>query len=419
MSTLDLHRSLRTLFAEAGASPGDRWRAMAACLFAFSLPLAPMVLPLLLALVITTFVMDKDVWEHRPLFRIDPFAPATWSIVLLLLHLIGMLWTSNTSFGWFDIGIKLPLLVLPALSLLPGMRNRGRAAVLFSFCLGNVVAVLLCLALAAARAWSPDGLGIQEFISSAFSAMLHPSYFAWYLVMALACWFMGGLNDRFPRTIGVCVMVLLCLGAVLTGSRMGWIALPLVIVWSLATGWRDGWTRRSLLALLLASVGAGALLTASSEHVRYRVVEMFTDAGTSTTDPFSSAAIRRVTWSAAWEVATTNLPWGTGTGDVKDELLRQYASTGAAHALERKLNAHNQFLQTFAALGIPGLLTLFALLALPVLRRIGALQACALALVFLNFSVESMLEVQAGALFTGWLLWVLWWPPSPVASSRP
>ncbi|MBK8497258.1 MAG: O-antigen ligase family protein [Flavobacteriales bacterium] len=419
MSRQGLDRAARALFAEAGTSNGDRWRALAACLFAFSLPLAPMVLPLLLALAVATFIIDKDVWKYRPLLRIDPFAPATWSIVLLLLHLIGMLWTSNTSFGWFDIGIKLPLFLLPALAMLPGVRSQGRNAVLFSFCLGNVVAVLLCLALAAGRAWSPEGLGIQEFISSAFSATLHPSYFAWYLVMALACWYMGGLNDRFPRAIGAFFVMLLCAGVVLTGSRMGWITLPLVMVWSLASGWRDRWTRRSLLVLLLVSIGAGALLTAASEHVRYRVVEMFAPSDPTTADAFSSAAIRRVTWEAAWEVGKSNLPLGTGTGDVKDELLRQYESVGAQHALERKLNAHNQFLQTFAALGIPGVLVLLALFMFPMLRRIRALQACALVLVLLNFSVESMLEVQAGALFTGWLVWVLWWPTAPVASSRP
>lgn len=425
MSAPDLHRSLRVVFTEAGSSTADRWRSLTGCLFAFSLPLAPVVLPLMMVLVMITFLIDREVWRHRPALRIDALAPALWSVLFLVLHVIGMLWTSNTAFGWFDVGIKLPLLLLPMLSFFPGSRASGRDAMLLSFCAGNMIAVLLCLGLALGRSLSPGGLGIQEFISSTFSAVLHPSYFAWYLCTALACWFLGGLKDRVPRTIAVAFVVVMCAGLVLTGSRMGWITLPLVLVWSLVHGWRDGWTRRVLLTLLLTSVAGAAVLTTSSEHVRYRVLELFMPSTNPTADPFSSAAVRTVTWKAAWETGKWNLPLGTGTGDVKDELLLRYKEMGAQHALEHRLNAHNQFLQSFAALGVPGAMALSFMIVLPFLgmfRRKGphrALQACVLVLLLLNFSVESMLEVQAGALFTGWLVWLLWWPAAPVASSRP
>lgn len=420
-----LHPSLRSVFTEVGSSNGDRWRGLTACLLAFSLPLAPMVLPLIMVLMIATFLIDRDVWRTRPLLRVDFFAPALWSVVLLLVHVIGMAWTSNTSFGWFDVGIKLPLLLLPALTFFPSIRPKGRDAVLLSFCAGNAVAVLLCVALSIGRAASHEGLGIQEFISSAFSAVLHPSYFAWYLVVSLACWFMGGLKDRVGRITGLLFVGVACIGVLLTGSRMGWITLPLVLVWSLLSCWRDRWTRGVLLGVLLCSLLGGVLLTATSEHVRYRVVELFSPSGANAADPFSSAAIRKVTWSAALDVGRENMPLGTGTGDVKDELLLRYKETGAEHAFERQLNAHDQFLQTFAALGIPGVLALMLMLVLPLLVALRrgsshrALKACILVLVVLNFSVESMLEVQAGALFTGWLLWMLWWPAPPLASSHP
>lgn len=424
MSALDLHRSLRTVFSEAGSSTADRWRALTACVFAFTLPLAPAVLPLLLALWVATILIDRGVWRNRPLLRIDAFAPAFWSVLLLLVHIVGMLWTSNTAFGWFDVGIKLPLLVLPMLTFLPGARHAGHDAVLLSFCAGNMIAVLVCLGLAAVRATSSDGLGIQEFITSAFSAVLHPSYFAWYLVTALACWFLGGLKDRVPRAAGAAFVVIMCVGLVFTGSRMGWITLPLVLVWSLIHGWRDSWTRRVLLTLLLLSTLGAVVLTTVSEHVRYRVIELFRPS-TPAADPFSSAAVRTVTWKAAWEIGTWNMPMGTGTGDVKDELLLRYKEMGAQHALDNRLNAHNQFLQSFAALGFAGVLALVLMILLPLLRMLKrsgsdhALQACVLVLLLLNFSVESMLEVQAGTLFTGWLLWVLWWPRSGLASSPP
>lgn len=425
MKRTGLDKRLRNLFIGDGTSPGDRWRLLSTCLFAFCLPLAPAVLPLLMLLVIATHLIDREVWRQRPLLRFDPFSPALWSVLLLLLHVVGMVWTANTDFGWFDVGIKLPLLLLPMLAFLPGVRRTGRDAVLFSFCAGNMAAVIICLFSAVFRATMDDGLGASEFLSSRFSAVMHPSYFAWYLVMALACYFLGGLKDRLPRIEGIALVALLCIGLVLTESRMGWITLPLVLGWALVAGWQDRWMRKLLIGVLLSSMLGGAALTAFSEGVRYRVMELFTPTDPATADAGASAAIRTVVWKAAWQVGNYNLPWGTGTGDVKDELLLRYKEIGAVHAEERKLNAHNQFFQTFAALGIPGLAILALLVLLPLVRLLvrrdhgGSLQACALVLMALNFSVESMLEVQAGALFSAFLLWVLWWPRAAVSSSRP
>ncbi len=203
--------------------------------------------------------------------------------------------------------------------------------------------------------------------------MLHPSYFAMVpRTGARLLDFLGGLKDRLPRMEGIVLVGLLSIGLVLTESRMGWITLPLVLVWSLVTAWQDRWTRRLLLSVLVTSMLGGTALAIFSEGVRYRVMELFTPTDPATADAGASAAIRTVVWKAAWDVGNHNLPWGTGTGDVKDELLLRYKEIGAVHAEERKLNAHNQFLQTFAALGLPGLGALLLLMLLAPLLRLFA-----------------------------------------------
>jgi len=56
---------------------------------------------------------------------------------------------------------------------------------------------------------------------------------------------------------------------------------------------------------------------------------------------------------------------GTGTGDSKDELVKEYEKRGMTGALEHKLNAHNEFYQVFVSLGIIGFLLFLTSLFYP------------------------------------------------------
>jgi O-antigen ligase len=114
------------------------------------------------------------------------------------------------------------------------------------------------------------------------------------------------------------------------------------------------------------------------------------------------ANVRILIWDAATQVALKNLPLGVGTGDVKDELKKQYETNHYIRAYEENYNAHNQYLQIFATLGIVGFLSFLIILILPF--RIGFKNKDILFLVFgiiicINFLVESMLEKQAGIMF--------------------
>ncbi len=422
MSLRSLHLALLQVYAEGGDGPAERWRLLTACLFAAALPLAPTVLPLLLVVMLATQVVSGPVWR-RPLFQVDWRSPSPWLLVFFLLHVLGMLWTANTGFGWFDIGIKLGLCLLPLVAMLRGTGRRGRDAVLLSLCLGCAVAVVFYLLLAAYRAARADGAGLEEFISSRFSPGLHPSYLAWYLVSAIAVLLVGGTGARLPRSWRMAVLLILLLGVVLCQGRMGWMALPVVLAWALAQGWRDRVLRRDLIALFLAALLGGALLTAVSPGVRARMVDMVQAVGSDQADATQSAAVRTLTWRAAWQVGRAHLPLGTGTGDVKDELMLAYERMGAGQALEKRLNAHSQFLQSFAALGLAGMASLLLALLGGLVRARGpagdrGLRRLLLLVAVMNLSVESMLEVQAGVLFMAFIAWVAWWPGHGAASSR-
>jgi O-antigen ligase len=67
-----------------------------------------------------------------------------------------------------------------------------------------------------------------------------------------------------------------------------------------------------------------------------------------------------------------------------------------------QLNSHNQFLQTFLALGLPGILLLLSLFVFPIINSLKTknyILFCFLVIVFLNFLTESMLETISGVVF--------------------
>jgi O-antigen ligase len=111
---------------------------------------------------------------------------------------------------------------------------------------------------------------------------------------------------------------------------------------------------------------------------------------------------RVIILKSGWSVVSEHPVLGVGTGDVNDALEETYKTH--AHRIEATLhlNAHNQYLQSWLATGLPGLFLLVALTLWPVFRRPNWhpwLFPAFLILCAMNFSVESMLETQAGVLF--------------------
>jgi hypothetical protein len=82
--------------------------------------------------------------------------------------------------------------------------------------------------------------------------------------------------------------------------------------------------------------------------------------------------------------------------------MQEYQVRAMTGAQEKKLNAHSQLFQTTIAIGIPGLILLLLLFALPIVwgirRQFGflVLFAC---LFFVNMIPESMFQLQAGVTF--------------------
>ena len=115
-----------------------------------------------------------------------------------------------------------------------------------------------------------------------------------------------------------------------------------------------------------------------------------------------STAVRMLIWTAANNVIAENFIFGTGIGDSKDELIKEYEKQGMTGAIEHKLNAHNEFYQVFVSIGVVGFIIFLMSLFLPLVNAFkssNSIYGLFLLIIIFNFIPESMLEAQAGVMF--------------------
>lgn len=326
-------------------------------------------------------------------------------VALYLLYIIGLLWTSNFKYAGLDLQSKLPLLLLPVaigtFELSPIEFNRIKSAFRYGCLMAGTV-----LLISAVKQYFQTNLSSVFFYTEYSRPLMHPTYQSMFLTMGII------LNlDRLNQSADIRRMIpvlsellFLSFNMILLSARMALIAAVLVIFYAVIRCL----IQRPRLKIQLAAYAIFMVLTA----LIYRGANHFSDRfgqvenAISLKDPtqakqHNSASGRVEIWKESIVLLEENWLTGTGTGDVKDELLASYARNNFTYGLERKLNSHNQFLQTFLTLGITGFIVLLSLFLIPAatLPRTNRFVFLSFALMAgLNSMTESILEVQKGAL---------------------
>ncbi|MBL0126951.1 MAG: O-antigen ligase family protein [Flavobacteriales bacterium] len=347
---------------------------------------------------------------ERSMFRMN--RKLLWPLFLFYLwHIIGMLWTTDLAFGWFDLQIKLVLMILPlaAVILFAQLGPLALHRSMITFSIGLLVAMVLSLR-SALICYSANGW-MECFTQSYLAFDLHPSYLAWFACWAVWYWadrLSLGSGSRAGRWVIAIGLVLAIVFIVMLASKSGYITLAIVLGWSLVKALRlaSGYMRYAILGIALSAALLPSILL--RDIIERRIAEGW-NAVAHVRDGIGMAADgegsseRMVAWACSWEVLKSD-PLGAGTGDVKHAMVRCYGERGATQAEKKRLNSHDQFLQGGAALGWVGLLLTLALALVPI--RIGWSTRYRPLLLFsllfiITASVESVLEVQAGTVFYG------------------
>ncbi|HEY4799610.1 MAG TPA: O-antigen ligase family protein, partial [Bacteroidia bacterium] len=317
------------------------------------------------------------------------------------------LWTENKDEGGFDLQVKLSLFLFPLIfgSSIHFSNLKSIKKILTAFIGGCFLAGLICFSHATYTWFAKHE---DNFIYTQLSIFLHPSYFAMYISLAIAILFsFRSANKSITgnTTADFILILLFWFSIIMLQSKAGIIITTLLFVLFL---FRSFFSRNTLLPAISLLILAGGIYFLTSKYIitygysRINIAEHTITETKRDTSSKESNQVRILIWKASVNSIKENLLIGVGTGDVKDELMKVYKEKGMTGALEHSLNAHNQYIQTFIALGIPGiagLLLLFAAGAWKGFKQKKWLYLYFLLILFLNFIPESMLEVQAGTMF--------------------
>ena len=378
-------------------------------ILSFCLPLNKKVLPYIIICIILN-------WFIRWNFRLN-FIPIFKSknillfISFFLLYVVGILYSHDLNYAADDILLKLSLFIFPIVLFISSEYSFDKIkSILLAFISGCFVACIGCLIHSTISYYQTHDL--IAFFYGNLSIIHHPGYFSMYLTFVNSLLiFHTFLKQSRPSTRNIFLLSILIvffsLFIILLNSKTGifsslWIFFISLIYFFIGNK-RYLMLIGSMLSILLFFLLIYHFFINPVNPRFAKPQEMFQNKSEvidkTTTE---SSSVRVLIWQAATEIIKDNFIFGVGTGDVKDVLLEKYKEQGMTGAYKEKLNAHNQFLQTFIALGLPGITLLLSSFIFPIVlafKKKNFIYISFLVIVFINFLTESMLETIAGVLF--------------------
>ncbi len=390
-------------------------------LIAFFIPLHKKILTVFIALLFLNWIIEgflnfivfKKVNIRFKKFTVSPVRTNVIIFIsLYLMYLIGMLYSSNFKYGWFDLEIKLSIIIFPLVfsTINPEIFNKKKYEnIVKAFVFGCILGSLICLSCAL---WGYLQTGQQNlFYYSNFSVFHHPSYFSMYINFVSIIIISNLLyNTEKIKRINIYfnffLLTYLFVLIFLLASRSGVISILIVYFFSIL--YLIIYKRKYLFSIIiiimicLVSFYSFKYLTLTSSRIIVTKERIIDQKEIEDNNKNYSTNARLLTWESAFDIMKKHPLLGVGTGDVRDVLTKRYNEKEILPVLKRYLNVHNQFLQTFLSIGIIGFTLLSLTLILPFFKAIkekDLLLFVFVILIILNFSVESMLEVQAGVIF--------------------
>lgn len=217
-------------------------------LLSLSLPLSKFGMSLSIIILVANWLL---LGNHSELLEKFVQRKSLWFLAsIYLIHLLGMLYSSDHSYGWHDLRIKLPLLLVPlVIGTSPVLSLKEWKNILWFFCGGVLVATLI-------STWQLTGERVYQVTDIREISMFHSHIrFALLINMAIfsmAYFLFSESQHSWILKLLIALTFLWLMGFLLIlKSLTGWVVF-LVVLFFLAIRWI--WQSRRLLPRLFAAV---------------------------------------------------------------------------------------------------------------------------------------------------------------------
>lgn len=387
-------------------------------LFAFTLPLSYKVSIYILALSTLVWILSGSWYEN--FMQITIAKGETFLLILWILIFLSFLYTDNITKGISDIVQKLSLLIFPLIFLTSKSVQNSKDKLVNSFILG-----LICIALfvvfralyfsidLSSMSFNPTPKDVSwenYFLYTRFTAPYHPTYFSLFFSVGIAIIYSKIiLEKRFKyQILQVFVFMLFVVLIYLSSSKAGLIVASILFLLSVFWIIRN---KSRIYAYSLVAVFSVLIIfiMINNPRIAYFInylgfgnKELSSDNKELQNKLSSEATVRIDIWKNIPEIVGKDWLFGVGVGDSKEVLVAGYKEKGISYAVDLKLNAHNQFLETYVSNGFIGLMVLFIVFFFGYWQafiRKDILLFMFLVIVSINFLFESMLERILGVMF--------------------
>ena len=358
--------------------------------------------PVFLVLFIVSSLFYKDRLQFSWKKIISLKNPLLWMSIFFILHIVGLFWTENTSFAQMDIGMKASFILFPLLTIFIKTKVKFERFI-DVFVFGLVLTVLFLIGNAIFKSiYYEEDNHWAYFFESEFSAFMHRSYFATYAALGAIFSMIRGLAATTKKSRYFFYAFVLSVGTFFTISKAGIIILALsLVILTIHHLAKNGKVKLMVFTAVLISIFLfislqfdnritsrfKMMLTANKEVKLY---------GNPTSE---SNEARLIMWNTSWNIIKENPILGVGTGDVKDVLIQRNTEYGNTDVATKKLNSHNQFLNSWVQIGILGFLAIvlmFSTLFYQAYKRKNTYLFYFGLVIFISLLVESFFETQAG-----------------------
>ena len=327
-------------------------------------------------------------------------------VLLYLFHLLSIFYTENTSEGWNDLRLKISFLLLPFFMMsVRFINNQHRIFILkfFAVLMMLMASIDLMHALIEFLESGTQETFYYTRLPYLLASKVH--YVAWYYSFAIFISIYHLLSSQSNRSLWFLGLLILLFSLILLSSRAFILAFIIVFIMSFLKWFKTVKVTRLMWAktLSIATLFILSLVLIPSINLRLNdtVVELQKMLGYDTpkqTNP------RVFIWRYGADLISKNPIFGFGVGDAKGELSIALESCdemfwigGRNVPINKNYNFHNQFMQTWAEVGIFGFLILLFIMLYPFLfNNSHPLFLIFVGLTFIGCLTESMFERQAG-----------------------